>query len=95
MGSKNILKDMLKEERSVLVSTHMLDTVERLCDRVSIIHYGRNIVSGNLEKLRSISKTEKDSTLEEIFLKLTQEKEEIIEKSPKQRSLFNLFRKKR
>jgi len=92
---KTILKEMLKEDRSVLVSTHMLDTVERLCDRVSILHYGRNVVTGNLEKLRSISKTGENSTLEEIFLKLTQETEGVIEEKPKQRRLFGLFRKRK
>ncbi|MCP8304778.1 MAG: ABC transporter ATP-binding protein [archaeon] len=91
---KNTLKEMLKEDRSVLVSTHMLDTVERLCDRVSIIHYGRNVVSGDLEKLRRISETDKDSTLEEIFLKLTQETEEVVEERLKRRRFFGLFRKR-
>ncbi|MCP8323309.1 MAG: ABC transporter ATP-binding protein [Candidatus Methylarchaceae archaeon HK02M2] len=92
---KNILREMLKEDRSVLVSTHMLDTVERLCNRVSIIHYGRNVVSGDLDRLRRISETGEDSTLEEIFLKLTQETEEVIEEGTKKRRFFGLFGKRK
>ncbi|MGQ9719572.1 MAG: ABC transporter ATP-binding protein [Nitrososphaerales archaeon] len=90
---KNKLMEMVKEGRSVLVSTHMLDTAERLCDRVSIIHNGRNVVSGDLEKLRRVAEMGEDSTLEQIFLKLTQEAEKYVEEKPAKRRLFGLFRR--
>ena len=88
------LKEMVNEGRSVLVSTHMIDTAERLCDRVGIIHNGRNVASGSLEKLRSIAEMGEDSTLEQIFLKLTQEAEEVVEEKPMRRRLFGLFKKR-
>lgn len=88
------LKEMVNEGRSVLVSTHMIDTAERLCDRVGIIHNGRNVASGNLEKLRRLAEMGEDSTLEQIFLKLTQEAEEIVEEKPTRRRLFSLFKKR-
>ncbi|MEM3383631.1 MAG: ABC transporter ATP-binding protein [Nitrososphaerales archaeon] len=91
---KNILKEMVKEGRSVLVSTHMIDTAERLCDRVGIIHNGRNVASGSLEKLRRIAEMGEDSTLEQIFLKMTKEAEEVVEEKPVRRRLFSLFRKR-
>ncbi len=74
--AKDILREMVNDGGSVMVSTHMLDTVERLCDRVSIIHRGRNVATGDLVRLRGLAETGTNSTLEEIFLKLTEEAEE-------------------
>lgn len=92
---KNILKEMVKEGRAVLVSTHMVDAAERLCDRVGIIHNGRNVASGSLEKLRHMAEMGEDSTLEEIFLKMTKESEEVVEEKHTRRKLFGLFKKGR
>jgi ABC-type multidrug transport system ATPase subunit len=73
---KDILREVVDDGGSVMVSTHMLDTVERLCNRVSIIHRGRNVATGDLDRLRGLAETGVHSTLEEIFLKLTEEAEE-------------------
>lgn len=43
--------------KSVLLSSHILSEVERLCDRVSIIRQGRIIESGTLEELRHLTRT--------------------------------------
>ena len=37
---------------TVLLTTHLLDEVERLCDRIGIIKQGRLLADGTLEKLR-------------------------------------------
>jgi ABC-2 type transport system ATP-binding protein len=42
---------------SVLLSSHILAEVERLCDRVSIIRNGRNVESGTLADLRHLTRT--------------------------------------
>jgi ABC-2 type transport system ATP-binding protein len=60
---------------AILVSTHLLDTAERLCDRVIILGRGRKLAEGTLEELRSISHVEGGS-LEDVFLKLTEESSE-------------------
>lgn len=60
---------------SVLVSTHLLDTAERLCDRAIIMARGKKLAEGTLDELRSLSGLESD-TLEHIFLKLTEEPHE-------------------
>lgn len=57
---------------SILISTHLLDTAEKLCDRVIIIGRGRMIASGTLQELQSQSNLQGKS-LEDIFLKLTGE----------------------
>ncbi|NLM55012.1 MAG: ABC transporter ATP-binding protein [Firmicutes bacterium] len=43
--------------KSVLLSSHILSEVEKLCDRVSIIRRGRIIESGSLDELRHLTRT--------------------------------------
>jgi ABC-2 type transport system ATP-binding protein len=68
------LKDLLREHAArghgVLVSTHLLEVAERLCDRVVILHRGRTVAEGPLDTLRG---THRDATLEDVFLSLTRE----------------------
>jgi ABC-2 type transport system ATP-binding protein len=69
-----VLKDLLRERAArgggVLVSTHLLDVAERLCDRVVILHRGRKVAEGSLAELRG---AHSDATLEDVFLALTHE----------------------
>ncbi len=58
---------------SVLVSTHLLDTAEKMCDRVIIMAHGRKIEDGTLAELRSRTEGGAAESLEELFLKLTEE----------------------
>jgi len=70
------LKDLLRERAArglgVLVSTHLLEVAERLCDRVVIIHRGRKRAEGTLERLRG---ERAGATLEDVFLALTRDSE--------------------
>jgi polyether ionophore transport system ATP-binding protein len=43
--------------RTVLLSSHILAQVEKLCDRVSIIRLGKIVESGALEDLRHLTRT--------------------------------------
>jgi ABC-2 type transport system ATP-binding protein len=43
--------------RTVLLSSHILAEVERLCDRVTIIRDGRTVQSGTLRELRHLTRT--------------------------------------
>ena len=43
--------------RTVLLSSHILAEVERLCDRVSIIRAGRTVEVGTLAELRHLTRT--------------------------------------
>lgn len=43
--------------KSVLLSSHILSEVERLCDRVGIIREGEIIETGTLEELRHLTRT--------------------------------------
>jgi ABC-2 type transport system ATP-binding protein len=37
---------------TVVLSTHVMDIVERVCDHVGVIHRGRLVASGSIEELR-------------------------------------------
>ena len=66
---KDLLRDRAARGAGVLVSTHLLDVAERLCDRVAILHRGRRVAEGSLEALRG----ESQATLEDVFLALTRD----------------------
>ncbi len=74
--SARALKDLLRERASrgagVLVSTHLLDVAERLCDRVVVLDRGRKRAEGTLAELRGESG---GTTLEDVFLALTSQTE--------------------
>ncbi len=70
------LKSMMMERRAqgnaILISTHMLDTAERLCDRVIILKKGQLIVQGTVSELKSQLMSSAESSLEDMFLELTE-----------------------
>jgi ABC-2 type transport system ATP-binding protein len=49
--------DATGEGRTVLLSSHILAEVEKLCDRVTIIRQGRAVQSGTLDDLRYLTRT--------------------------------------
>ncbi len=83
-GQYTLKSDLMRlrdEGCAILVSTHQLDTAERLCDRVIIMHKGRVLTEGTLESLRQYAQME-HSTLEEVFLRLTEESEQELTAEP-------------
>ncbi len=50
---KNILLEMKKEGRTILFSTHRMDTVEKLCDSICLINAGRSVLQGDLKKVKA------------------------------------------
>jgi len=71
------LKSMMMERRAqgnaMLISTHMLDTAERLCDRVIILKRGQLIAEGTVAELKVKLQSSNDVSLEDMFLELTEE----------------------
>lgn len=80
--SAKIMKDIVKIHAdnggSVLLSTHVMEVAEGLCDRVGIIDEGVLIAEGTLDELRTKSEKE-GATLEALFLKLTEQEDEVAE----------------
>lgn len=51
------VNDFRERGNTVLLSSHILAEVERLCDRVSIIRAGRRVETGTLGELRHLTRT--------------------------------------
>jgi ABC-2 type transport system ATP-binding protein len=62
---KDILLDQVRQGVTIFLTSHVLEVVERLCDRVAIIHNGHLVVENTMAELRS-----GDENLEEIFVRL-------------------------
>jgi ABC-2 type transport system ATP-binding protein len=56
-----VFEDCVEEERqagrTVLIASHILAEVEKLCDRVSIVRAGRTVEAGTLSELRHLTRT--------------------------------------
>jgi ABC-2 type transport system ATP-binding protein len=56
---------------AVLLSSHLLELVERLCHRVLVLHRGRRMAFGSLHEIRAGAAAGADASLEEVFLAIT------------------------
>jgi len=65
---KEILNEMVKENKIVFYSTHILDVAEKLCSRVAIIKNGKLIKSGSMKEIKG------DKSLENVFMELEENK---------------------
>lgn len=65
---KEIMKEMIKENKTILFSTHILDVAEKLCTKVAIIKNGKLISVGSMKKVKG------DKSLEKVFLELEDNK---------------------
>ena len=64
---KEIMKELCKNGCSIFFSSHVLEVVEKLCDRVGIIKKGKLVVEGTIEEIA------KDKSLEKLFLEIADE----------------------
>ncbi|HWC98840.1 MAG TPA: ABC transporter ATP-binding protein [Candidatus Sulfopaludibacter sp.] len=57
-----LVQDLRREQRTILLTTHYIEEAEKLCDRVAIIDEGRIIAMGTPRQIQE--KTLADSTIE-------------------------------
>ena len=62
---KDILIDQVKRGATIFLTSHVLEVVERLCDRVAIINNGKIVTNGTLEELRAGGES-----LEDAFVRI-------------------------
>jgi ABC-2 type transport system ATP-binding protein len=62
---KDILLDQVRRGATIFLTSHVLEVVERLCQRVAIIHEGKIVTEGTLDELRAGSET-----LEDVFVRV-------------------------
>jgi len=78
-GIRNIKESIRRRAAAgtaFLLSSHLLELVEALCDRVLILHRGRRIAFGRLEEIRSLATVESDASLEDVFFAVTEPADE-------------------
>ena len=69
---KKVLNEMVKENKIVFYSTHILDVAEKLCSRVAIIKKGKLIKSGSMKDIKG------DKSLEKVFMELEKWKQYLL-----------------
>ena len=62
---KDILLDQVRRGATVFLTSHVLEVVERLCDRIAIINHGAIVTAGTLSELRSGGES-----LEDVFVRV-------------------------
>ena len=66
---KDILLEQVRRGNTVFLTSHVLEVVERLCDRMAIINHGKVLVEGTLDELRTQTQ-DGSGSLEEIFVRV-------------------------
>ncbi|HTR81244.1 MAG TPA: ABC transporter ATP-binding protein [Bacteroidota bacterium] len=69
---KSEMHRLRSEGAALLISTHQLDTTEKLCDRVLIMQHGKKLAEGSMQDLQHKAAM-KSNSLEEVFLRLTED----------------------
>src|ERR1700691_1414472 len=75
---RSLIQELAARGKVVLFSSHELETVERVCSHVVILHKGRVVANDSIERLRDLMSL---PTLEEIFsqLAIEQDSEDIAQ----------------
>ncbi|MFB7158661.1 MULTISPECIES: ABC transporter ATP-binding protein [unclassified Lysinibacillus] len=75
LGIQSLLDQMdekKKEGASILMSTHILSTAEKHCDRIILLHEGRVRAQGTMEDLRKVFAMP-HATLDDLYIAMTKE----------------------
>ena len=64
---QDFIRKCKEDNKAIVFSSHSMSEVERICDRVIIIHKGRIIEEGTIEELKTKYNNE---NVEEIFMQL-------------------------
>ena len=65
---KEILAYLSKEGKTIFYSSHIMEIVEKISDRIILINNGEIVADGNFEELKN---SYKESSLENIFNEVT------------------------
>jgi ABC-2 type transport system ATP-binding protein len=68
VGFKALIQTLAREGKTIVYSSHILDVVERVCDRVIIIDKGKLLLDGKPDELVAAHHS---GTLEKLFTQLT------------------------
>jgi len=65
---KELLRELASQGKTVFYCSHVLEVVEKICDRVVILNRGRIVADGDVEELKDMTH---QSSLEDVFSELT------------------------
>ncbi|MBM99003.1 MAG: ABC transporter ATP-binding protein [Planctomycetaceae bacterium] len=68
-----IVSELRDQGKCIIYSTHIMSEVERLCDRIAIIHRGHVLSEGSLEELQE---RHQEDDFEELFFQLISQNED-------------------
>jgi ABC-2 type transport system ATP-binding protein len=71
---RSLIQELAARGKVVLFSSHELETVERVCSHVVILHRGKLVADDSIERLRALMAL---PTLEEIFSQLAVEQDTV------------------
>ncbi len=74
---KSVFRDLAEKGHSLLISTHILDTVDELWDQVFIMDKGRIVATGRKTELDQLGKT-----LEDFFFDVTEYSKQTLQPNP-------------
>lgn len=75
LGIQSLLNQMDEKKRegaSILMSTHILSTAEKHCDRIILLHEGRVRAQGTMDDLRKAFQMP-NATLDDLYIAMTKE----------------------
>jgi len=67
---RTVLLDAAERGLTLFFSSHVLDTVERMCHEVSILKDGRRLAGGTVAEIRAAHGFDETTSLEEVFVEL-------------------------
>lgn len=70
---RNTILKMKEKGKTILLTTHYLYEADELCDRIAIMNQGKLLVVDTPENIKKEYSTEKDESLEDIYVKLISE----------------------
>lgn len=68
---KEIFKNLARKGVGILLSTHSMELVEKICHRIAILQHGSLVTLGTFEELQHQAASPAGAHLEDIFLSLT------------------------
>lgn len=72
-NTKRIFKELKEAGKTILVSTHLIDSVETIADRIMILKDGNILGNDTISNLKERFVNEENESLEDIFLELTKD----------------------
>ncbi len=70
-SAKNALREIAAEGTAVILSSHLLELIEELADRILILDRGKRVFLGTLDEARRAANAAEGTRLEDVFIAVT------------------------